>query len=649
MKLFVDDMSQHEFIGRLIKDDLNPLDLAIFQQQLNQAEVDAPLLANSYCFIKDLLLIAKQHFHSEWISNFKSDNITALTAYQNPLYSDKQFINNTLNPVPSWLQNIAESVNCQSEICIKLYDYYLRIRNEYEPSKSHPRYAEEFNIFACAQMSLALLPRMMFAEIIGFSLAHSCLMSMPPNPPPFIHVKTTLEDFITQNDKLTASQWDAIQNGFWLYHYCVGEYYRRIQETFDESVGIEETVRQIFISKAQAARGHHANIKLQGIGLDEWFSKIPNNSHDFMHALGASDYIDRKQAENSRLLKLFAFNGPMFGILNDDELASLRAWIIAGRPMTHNTAKVNEITRHPFKQATLQHAVSDKKLHQRHLYHALLNIDLYPEILPIAHQKLVNQLRFCRFVSSPPFKRYDEQRFIHYIENRYRSEMDAYQPASKPRFSKPAYIWAIEQIAPMVLIDGCWLQKAHTLPDQYAEIRQRLMRIYNDELGCGILQQNHPHIFSTLLNSLNIALPPVNSLEFIHHQRFLDSAFDLPVFMLAMSYCPIEFLPELLGLNMAIELSGLGKDYMRLVDDWRHWDIDAKIAEIHITIDNYADGHARLAQQTIQLYLRDLWERSHSQSTVDQHWKRIYTGFNSLQIMGKRFSLMLPCAYLFNQ
>jgi hypothetical protein len=119
--------------------------------------------------------------------------------------------------------------------------------------------------------------------------------------------------------------------------------------------------------------------------------------------------------------------------------------------------------------------------------------------------------------------------------------------------------------------------------------------------------------------------------------------------MMGLSHFSLEFLPELLGLNMAIELSGLGKSYMRLVDEWTYWGIDPAIASIHISIDNVASGHTFLAQKAIQLYMDDVMQRTGDPMILDQQWRRIYTGYASLRFVGWRFKLSLPINFLINQ
>ena len=286
-------------------------------------------------------------------------------------------------------------------------------------------------------------------------------------------------------------------------------------------------------------------------------------------------------------------------------------------------------------------------LNNRELYFQLVNIDLFPDVLPAAKAKASKLLLACAWFNPLPFEHYNHKQFDAYLENIYQQEITAFQPLQgKPKTSKAAYIWGIEQIAPMILIDGCWLQNSLSLQNIHPEICEILFSIYCDEIGNGQLEQNHPYIFQQLLDSLTIKLPSAHSREFIEHPGFINSAFTLPVYMLSLSSCSIEFLPELLGLNMAIELSGLGKDYKRLVDEWNYWGIDPTIAKIHISIDNVASGHTFLAKKAIQLYMDDLFHRTGDKKIWDKHWRRIYSGYASLRFVGGWFKLSLPLWYL---
>lgn len=292
----------------------------------------------------------------------------------------------------------------------------------------------------------------------------------------------------------------------------------------------------------------------------------------------------------------------------------------------------------------------DKRLSTRTLYYYLINADLFPNILEVAHNKVRKLLTLSALFNPPPFRHYSHQHFDIFIENIYQAEVGAYQPIEgKPKTSKAAYIWGIEQIAPMILIDGVWLQNSLSLHRVSPEISDILFSIYCDEIGNGQLHQNHCYLFQQLLDSLAISVPSVHSEAFIKHAGFINSAFDLPVYMLALSYFSAEFLPELLGLNIAIELSGLGKGYQQLVDEWNYWEIDSTIADIHISIDNYATGHTLLAKKAIQLYMDDILCRTGDTKMLDKHWQRIYSGYASLRFVGARFRLTLPLYYLINK
>ena len=131
---------------------------------------------------------------------------------------------------------------------------------------------------------------------------------------------------------------------------------------------------------------------------------------------------------------------------------------------------------------------------------------------------------------------------------------------------------------------------------------------------------------------------------FAHHPDFLDTAFDIPNFLLAISHFPKTFLPEIIGLNLAIELGGLGAVYQRLVDELEFWKIDSQIIRLHISIDNLASGHSAIATEVIMLYLDGVLSQ-HGEEAMQDHWKRIRTGYNALGFVTRRFKLAILWQY----
>jgi hypothetical protein len=109
---------------------------------------------------------------------------------------------------------------------------------------------------------------------------------------------------------------------------------------------------------------------------------------------------------------------------------------------------------------------------------------------------------------------------------------------------------------------------------------------------------------------------------------------------MAISKFPNAFLPELLGLNMAIEISGLGRAYLRLSEELKFWGIQSAIVDIHTSIDNLASGHSALAVKAIQGYLDEI-SACYGEQQMHAHWRRIYTGYCSLRTASLRFKFSL--------
>ncbi len=678
--------------------------------QLNQSGNNQQLMRDAYDFVAQHLNQVGVVDTPLEINQYNEESIVTLTASQiTPLPEALQTQDNfylLINQLaaihmtqPCWLQNITQISCSQSATTMQLMAVYLKlvgagqnganiqqlyralllasghespILYSFDYCQQAEMMSETFN-FASIQLAMARFPRVFFAEILGFTLAYCQLPALleicfPGHSllAPFVKLRkqqtqqqvfplqACISSYLDLFPEQKQQLWQRIQSGFWLYQQQMQICKDRMQHILQTPLSINQTVARLLQQKASAAIGHHQKICVQGQTLDMWFTELPENSHEFLQALIHSDYINKQNPLDSPLLKLFNFNGPMFGVLDQSELDILKNWLnseankgsmsIVEEPKKAFTSdfKVTSL----IKQTQQQYA----KLSNRQLYYYLLNADLFPDVLPIARMNVRNRLRACVWFNPLPFKHYTHQHFDNYIETIYQREMSAYKPLqAPPKISREAYIWGLEQIAPMILIDGCWLQNSLALQAINPEICDILFKIYCDEIGNGRLQQNHPHIFQQLLESLSIQVPPVYSKEFVKHPGFINSAFDLPVYMLSLSSFSIEFLPELLGLNMAIELSGLGKSYMSLVDDWNYWGIDPSIANIHISIDNAASGHTFLAKKAIKLYMDELINITADRASLDKHWRRIYTGYASLRFVGSRFKLGLPIGYLFNK
>ncbi|WP_394752144.1 iron-containing redox enzyme family protein [Crenothrix sp.] len=517
--------------------------------------------------------------------------------------------------------------------------------------------------FAVLQLAFILHCRTFFAEMLGFTLAccQTALFSEDDVSEP-VHqfiasrqrllsaqipaITAIIEDYIGLFPEHTATLWYRVQSGFYLYQQQVQ--CCQLAQHYD-SLSPQQAIVQLLQRIAPKAVGHHGNIKLADKGLDEWFAQDPFKGEEFQAALKQSAYINKTMPERSVLLKLFDFGGPMFGVLNQAEKQLLRAWILEGAvTLSSQWDKPEKI---PFALPHYDCKVTAdvtqySQLNHRQLYYYLINADVFPGVLSKARQHVHNVLWRAQCLNRLPFKHYSHPVFADYIQGIYQAEVDNYQPLkAAPRLSKQAYIWGIEQFAPAILTDGCWLQHCKQLSFcANSTIGDILFKIYEDETGNGILEQNHPFIYQQLLDSVGINLAPLHSQAFSEYSGFIDSAFDIPVYLMAISKFPSAFLPELLGLNMAIEISGLGKVYLRLAQELKFYGINPAIVNVHISIDNVATGHTALAVKAIQHYMDDILARQGKQA-MQNHWRRIYTGYCSLQSVGTVFKYALIVKY----
>lgn len=601
-----------------------------------------------------------------------------------------------LSPViltePDWLHSISQAATSQDPLAVDLMAVHLKLTRPETgkdlflglllatgqtilPLTSRAFAQQEatgaclFEL-ACLQLALACFPRVFFPEILGFTLAYCRSPDFlenfrpengNPNLDRFLEIRRSRKDsvipdlnqiiggyvhaFGDQGDDL----WRRIRSGFSLYRTQAERCRQHLLQQMLDPPSFGRQWATLLEKKAAAAAGHHGRVKVGGRFLNDWFAESPFDSIGFLSELAKSPYINKENPSASPLLKLFDFNGRMFGVLTQDERRILENWLISEKAEIPSACPASERTEPEIQADTEQTGttIDFSKLDNRELYYYLVNAELFPEVMTAARQKVRRMLRSAGWFSRLPFKTYTHQAFDELIATLYRQETERYRPLdSVPKLSRKAYLWGIEQFAPAILADGCWLQSVSRLKfGPNPALAALLCKIYEDEAGNGKLEQNHPFIYRQLLDSVGLDLPPIASREFAEYPGFIDSAFDLPVYLLAISRFPGTFLPELLGLNMAIELSGLGNVYLRLSEELAYWGLNPAIVDVHTSIDNVASGHAFLAKAAIQLYLDEIIAVSGIEA-AENHWRRIYTGYCSLQSVCRGFKFALVWCYL---
>ena len=427
---------------------------------------------------------------------------------------------------------------------------------------------------------------------------------------------------------------------------------------------------EIIARKLPYARGHHRDKLLGGRRIEEWFSGAYPDIEGLLNALAESPYVDTAAPERSRLISdLVSARGPMFRVFTDEEIGILVEWIRTLRSTGDRVPRGNVEPRAPdgrgddtgpwlgmgvgepaSASASPDQDAGSPRLDKRLLYYQLVNAERYPESSrPAKHyvERCLARARRAMWLSRlyPELRSFEYSRaaFEHRIEVSYREAVDAYRPfIPPPRLSREEYLWLFVQLAPLILVDGCWLRNVGCLYARHPVIAAGLVKIYSDEVGGGDPDASHAAIFRELLRSEGIDLPEVSSDEFSRYGNFTSAVFELPLYLLSISQYPRTFLPELLGLNLAIELSGLGAFYMKLVDELSYWRIDARIISVHISSDNLASGHAALAKAAIVAYLDELGA-GYGEREVQRHWQRVWRGYVSLRVVAAKtwFDLLI--------
>lgn len=680
------------------------------------------VLPHAFIHLKTHLQLAKQHYAGNINPKYNTASVANLLKnadYTNTYnVTDIELSDCLVQYAPvaftelGWLATITQTVTNQSPLATELMAMYLRLaegkliiaqnRDIYRAHllnlgfeipavhtlafSKQSEVGDELFDFATIQLAFGQFPRVFFPEILGFTLSYlqsnSLLERFFPESdglklPDFLIARnasrkqeiatltTLIKAYLTEYNGQTETLWQRIQAGFWLHQQQLDLSGHRIITQQHTMLSPRQSVEKLLATLIPNAIGHHSKIRLGSRTLDEWFQETPFKSVNFLASLLQSPYVDRAKPENSKLLTLFEFNGPMFGVLDENGKTIIRNWLLselnpglaqgkkqkAGnykvglKSIASDTSQLIESTEVSFDNTNVSQD-NYSKLSNRGLYYYLVNIDLYPEALLTAKARVDRMLSYAKLFSSLPFRRYTHQVFEGFISSVYQHEVKSYKPlAKKPKLTKADFTWGIEQFAPTILTDGCWLQDIQQLvyfPSH--AIGSILHKIYQDEIGNGILAQNHPHIYQELLESLAINLPPINTKEFVKHSGFLDSAFDIPVYLMAISKFPNTFLPELLGLNMAIEISGLGNVYLRLSEELKFWGIPSAIVDIHTSIDNLSTGHSALAIKAIQAYLDEI-SANYGEDIMQAHWRRIYTGYVSLNTVSTRLKYSLIAQY----
>jgi hypothetical protein len=416
-----------------------------------------------------------------------------------------------------------------------------------------------------------------------------------------------------------------------------------------------EKMSEMLERKAHHAFGYHADVVLEGKTLNEWLDPDHLDTARFLDAFARSRFVSPGNANGSLLFRrVLAFRGPMFRVFSPDEMNVIAKWIDslpqergASDPPSPATSNNDHRPAPPARAGSsspLRTAqkefdrVSIKQYSQKplsELYYYTLNIEYFPDVRPYARRFVMRWLRLAarglkRGKRPLPFEPYDHGALDSWLEAQHRRQVESYRgKGSEPLQSREELIDSTVQQAPMILIDGAWVQNSSNASTSHTRVASKLFHIYYDEVGNGDVTLNHPNVFRELLAQMGVELPEFGTLEFSRWPGFRPEAFRVPVFWLCLSQFPKRFLPETLGLNLAMELAGVGGAYRDAIDALRYYGFDPCFIELHNTIDNVSTGHTAWAIEAIKCHMDEIFARGGTE-LVEDHWHRVWTGYRAL-------------------
>jgi hypothetical protein len=396
-----------------------------------------------------------------------------------------------------------------------------------------------------------------------------------------------------------------------------------------------EAAQHLISRRRLDACQYHEKIRLNSVPMQSLLKD--DGALPFLDDLAASAYVRPGKPEASPLLtSLISPRGKMFRIFNRDDIAILHRWILG---LPYADRPLHPAAHHMWKDdGALAGTVNEgieaqtlvKSISARQAYPRLLHEELTPAEESYARQYVVRWLaRATRSVAKGYCSLPEEWApgvLRQWLQCRHEASNKALeQDHVLP--SRESVVADILALAPLTMIDGAWLVGFAHPAVACAGYGCRLFETFFDELGNGIETQNHPVIYRNLLRAVYGDLPATVDSGYANTSCFSDKDFELPVFWLAIGRYPLTYCPEILGLNLAMELSGVGGGYRRTHKALIAYGYPTMFVDLHNSIDNISSGHTAWAAASLDAYL-STFPLSDSAAV----WARVRKGFAALSL-----------------
>lgn len=397
-------------------------------------------------------------------------------------------------------------------------------------------------------------------------------------------------------------------------------------------------------SRAYEAAMYHDHVTIGNTSLRALFESAAEDPAALLRALAASPLITPGYATASALTtSLIGDTGPMFRVFSEPELVVIRRWIDALPPGGGRAVDVPvdvpadvpavvpralaESLRLDVADASPWQTSPMPDLELRDAYVRLLDNSDTPGLRRWADEYIIGWLEG---VTDPPEGglpvEYRPARLGTWLDEQLgRHEADYEEARDLALPGRDELVDTTVQLAPLALIDGAWIRgfTDYSLAD--SPVGYTLFETLWDELGNGDLGLNHPRIFRELLEAMGVDMAETHTRAFAHWTGLRTEAFQLPVFWLSLSRFPVSRAAETVGVNLAMELSGVGGSYRRSSIALRHHGFPTRFVDIHNTIDNVSTGHAAWAMRSVQTFMSTVAETDREIT-----WDRVRRGYAAL-------------------
>jgi hypothetical protein len=409
----------------------------------------------------------------------------------------------------------------------------------------------------------------------------------------------------------------------------------------------QQAMMQLVQRLARVGAVYHQNYLIEGRSLALWLGEAQTDPAPLLDVLSRSRLIVPGNAKKSLLVtSLVAPTGRMFRIFSEADLSVIRQWIDA----LPQLAGSQQLPRQPVDNVAIEArqtvgaevSVGHWPQSLREAYFVLQGRALEASTLQFAHAYVSRWLARSQRSLKTSGRQLPEQWGTHVLRawlldkhDQHGQQFDNSDPAQMP--SREEIIDSTLQLAPLTLIDGAWLQGFTDVGLASSHVGYSLFQTYWDELGNGIAALNHPKIYRDGLREMDFELAPTGSREFAEDPRLDEASFRLPVYWLCLGKLPVTFMPEILGMNLAMELSGVGGTYRSARRFLRHYGFSTAFVDLHNTIDNVSTGHSAWAADAIDAYMRPLA----TAEAVAEQWQRVRVGYESLAPMPSKWDSIL--------